>query len=110
MALAGRKYTTGDGNLGPALDVSTSTKAAAQARRGGNRMLLLLGGARASGSPWSAVLAAVAYVLHAADSAPALDTPASDRVSGGSSQVFAADGTRLGFIQSDELRTPVGLA
>ena len=27
---------------------------------------------------------------------------------GGSSQVFAADGTRLGFIQSDELRTPVG--
>ncbi len=30
------------------------------------------------------------------------------RVSGGSSQVFAADGTRLGFIQSDELRSPVG--
>ena len=26
----------------------------------------------------------------------------------GSSQVFAADGTRLGFIQSDELRSPVG--
>ena len=27
-------------------------------------------------------------------------------IGGGSSQVFAADGTRLGFIQSDELRTP----
>ncbi|HUH82004.1 MAG TPA: transglycosylase domain-containing protein [Solirubrobacteraceae bacterium] len=53
------------------------------------------------------VLGLVAYVLHAAQSAPAL---ASLRpiVSGGSSQVFAADGTRLGFIQSDELRTPVG--
>ena len=28
-------------------------------------------------------------------------------VGGGSSQVFASDGTRLGFIQSDELRSPV---
>jgi len=32
--------------------------------------------------------------------------PASDH-RGGSSQVYAADGTRLGFIQSDQLRTPV---
>jgi len=51
-------------------------------------------------------IVAVGYVLHVADSAPAL---ASLRpiVSGASSQVFAADGTRLGFIQSDVLRTPV---
>jgi penicillin-binding protein 1A len=28
-------------------------------------------------------------------------------IGGGSSQVYAADGTRLGFIQSDELRTPI---
>ena len=50
-------------------------------------------------------IAAVGYVLHIAQSAPAL---ASLRplVGGGSSQVFAANGTRLGFIQSDELRTP----
>ena len=53
------------------------------------------------------VIAAVAYVLHVAQSAPALDT-LHPLLSGGSSQVFAADGTRLGFIQSDELRTPVG--
>jgi penicillin-binding protein 1A len=53
------------------------------------------------------VIAAVGYVLHVADSA----TPPSKLkplVTGGSSQVFAADGTRLGFISSDELRTPVG--
>jgi len=51
-------------------------------------------------------IAAVGYVLHIAQSAPAL---ASLRplVGGGSSQVFAANGTRLGFIQSDQLRTPV---
>ncbi len=52
-------------------------------------------------------IAAIAYVLHVAQSAPSL-SKLRPRVSGGSSQVFAADGTRLGFIQSDELRTPVG--
>ena len=51
-------------------------------------------------------IAAVGYILHIAQSAPAL---ASLRplVGGGSSQVFAANGTRLGFIQADQLRTPV---
>jgi penicillin-binding protein 1A len=53
------------------------------------------------------VIAAVAYVLNVAQSARALDT-LRPLLNGGSSQVFAADGTRLGFIQSDELRTPVG--
>jgi penicillin-binding protein 1A len=52
-------------------------------------------------------IAAVAYVLNVAQSAPALST-LHPILSGGSSQVFADDGTRLGFIQSDELRTPVG--
>jgi penicillin-binding protein 1A len=52
------------------------------------------------------VIAAVAYVLHVAQSAPS-PKHLQPRVSGGSSQVFAANGTRLGFIQSDELRTPV---
>ena len=51
------------------------------------------------------VIAAVAYVLHVAQSAPALAS-LHPLLSGGSSQVFAADGTRLGFIQSDELRSP----
>ena len=68
-------------------------------------MLLLFGGL-GFGITLVAVLGIVTYVLHAADSAPALDS-LHPRVSGGSSQVFAADGTRLGFIQSDELRTPV---
>ena len=51
-------------------------------------------------------IGAVAYVLSVAQSAPAIETlrPA---LSGESSQVFAADGTRLGFIQSDSLRSPV---
>jgi penicillin-binding protein 1A len=52
-------------------------------------------------------IAAVGYVLNVADST----TPPSKRhllLTGGSSQVFASDGTRLGFIQSDELRTPIG--
>ncbi len=54
-----------------------------------------------------AAVAAVLYVVHIADSAPAIGRLRAI-VSGGSSQVFASDGTRLGFIQSDQLRTPVG--
>jgi penicillin-binding protein 1A len=49
----------------------------------------------------------VAYVLNVVQSAPALDK-LQTRLVGGTSAVFAADGTRLGFIQSDQLRTPVG--
>ena len=52
-------------------------------------------------------IAAVAFVLHTARDAPSVED-LRPRVSGGTSQVFAADGTRLGFIQSDELRTPIG--
>jgi penicillin-binding protein 1A len=51
-------------------------------------------------------LATVGYVVHVARSAPAIQT-LHPLLTGGSSQVFAADGTRLGFIESDELRTPV---
>jgi penicillin-binding protein 1A len=53
------------------------------------------------------VIAAVGYVLHVAGTAPALAT-LRPILSDGSSQVFAANGTRLGFIQSDDLRSPVG--
>jgi penicillin-binding protein 1A len=52
-------------------------------------------------------IAAVGYVLHIAGTAPALAT-LRPILSDGSSQVFAADDTRLGFIQSDDLRSPVG--
>jgi len=77
-----------------------------RSRGGGSRTLLLFGGVGV-GLVVVAVLGVVIYVLHAAETAPALNT-LHPRVSGGSSQVFAADGTRLGFIQSDELRSPVG--
>jgi penicillin-binding protein 1A len=72
---------------------------------GGARILLLLGGVIVAALVIGAI-AAVGYVLHVAQSAPAL---ASLRplVGGGSSQVYAANGSRLGFIQSDQLRTPV---
>jgi penicillin-binding protein 1A len=74
-------------------------------RAGPTRILLIVGGVLVT-ALIVGVIAAVGYVLHVAQSAPAL---ASLRplVGGGSSQVFAANGTRLGFIQSDQLRTPV---
>src|ERR1700722_19487178 len=54
-----------------------------------------------------AIGGAVAYVLSVAQSAPTVDSLHAI-VSGASSQVFAANDTRLGFIQSDELRSPIG--
>jgi penicillin-binding protein 1A len=52
-------------------------------------------------------IAAVAYVVNVFEGVkpPAKLHPL---VSGGSSQVLASDGSRLGFIQADQLRTPVG--
>ena len=51
-------------------------------------------------------IAAVAYVLHAAQSTPALASRHA-LVGVGSSQVFAADGARLGFIQAADVRSPI---
>jgi penicillin-binding protein 1A len=55
-----------------------------------------------------ALLSAAGYVLSVAASAPALESlkPIDQ---GTSSAVFAADGRLLGFIQSDEIRTPIPL-
>jgi penicillin-binding protein 1A len=55
-----------------------------------------------------AILAAAGYVLSVAASAPPLQSlkPIDQ---GTSSAVYAADGSRLGFIQSDEIRTPISL-
>jgi penicillin-binding protein 1A len=74
--------------------------------RAGPARILLIGGGVLACAAIVGAIAAVGYVLHVAQSAPAL---ASLRplVGGGSSQVFAANGTRLGFIQADQLRTPV---
>ncbi|MGI9081396.1 MAG: transglycosylase domain-containing protein [Thermoleophilaceae bacterium] len=53
-----------------------------------------------------AVASVVGYVLAVAGSAPALSTlKPNDK--GESSVIFAADGSRLGYVQSDEIRTPV---
>jgi penicillin-binding protein 1A len=73
---------------------------------GGTRVLLV-GGVVLAITLAIGVIAAVAYVVHVAQSAPST-SKLRPRVSGGNSQVFAADGTPLGFIQSDELRSPVG--
>jgi penicillin-binding protein 1A len=66
-----------------------------------------LGGGLLAGIILIGSIAAAAYVLNIAQSAPSLEA-LQPIVSGGSSQVFAADGTRLGFIQADQLRTPIG--
>ena len=51
-------------------------------------------------------IAAVGYVVHVADSTPKL-AALHPLLGVGSSQVFAADGSRLGFIQAEDLRSPV---
>src|SRR4051794_4539579 len=50
-------------------------------------------------------IAAVGYVVSIAASAPALSS-LKERDPGSNSEVLAADGSRLGFIQADELRLP----
>jgi penicillin-binding protein 1A len=74
--------------------------------RGGFSRILLAGLATLAGALFLGAVGAVAYVLSVAHSAPKVGT-LHPIVEGSSSQVFAADGTRLGFIQSDELRSPV---
>jgi penicillin-binding protein 1A len=76
-----------------------------RSRAGPARLLLIAGGVAVT-ALLIGVVAAVGYVLDVARSAPSLGS-LHPIVTGGSSQVFAADGTRLGYIQSDELRSPV---
>jgi penicillin-binding protein 1A len=87
-----------------------SRQARQRRRRHGGRgatRVLVIGGGLTAAALGIAVVAVVAYVLHVAHTAPALAS-LHPILSGGSSQVFAADGTRLGYIQSDRLRSPVG--
>ena len=74
-------------------------------RRGPSRILFVALLVMASGLFLGAV-GAVAYVISVVNSAPGL-AGRHPIVEGASSQVFAADGTRLGFIQSNELRSPI---
>ncbi len=78
-------------------------------RHGGStatRTLLIVAGVSATALAIAAV-AAVAYVVGVVHETPRLSSLHA-ALTGGSSQVYAADGTRLGFIQSEELRSPVG--
>jgi penicillin-binding protein 1A len=70
-----------------------------------SRILLVGSGLLAIGLVLGAV-AAVGYVLSVAQSAPTLGS-LKPILAGASSEVFAADGTSLGFIQSDSLRSPI---
>src|SRR6478752_4351287 len=56
-----------------------------------------------------AVFGVVAWVVQVANSAPSLDTRKPINL-GATSRIYAADGTRLGFIQDSTLRTPVSAA
>jgi penicillin-binding protein 1A len=73
---------------------------------GATRVLFVGGGVLVSALVIGAIVV-VAYVINVVQSAPALDR-LQPRLVGGTSAVFASDGTRLGFIQADQLRTPVG--
>src|SRR3954452_6471615 len=72
---------------------------------GASKVLLLLLGV--TGATLAiGVIAAIGYVLSIANSAPDIDTlKPVDK--GAVSSVYAANGQRLGFIESDELRTPI---
>jgi penicillin-binding protein 1A len=67
---------------------------------------MLVGGGILAAAVVIAVAAVVGYVLDVERSAPALAS-LHPIVTGGASEVFASDGTRLGFIRADQVRTPV---
>lgn len=75
-------------------------------RRSGPSRLVFVGLCGTAGAILLAAILAIGYVLSVAQSAPSLDqlTP---KLAGATSQVFAANGTRLGFIESDVLRSPI---
>src|ERR671931_1136046 len=54
-------------------------------------------------------IVAVGWVINVANSAPSLDTKKPIEL-GATSRIYAADGTRLGFINANILRTPVSSA
>jgi penicillin-binding protein 1A len=74
--------------------------------RGGPAKILFLSLGVLAGGLIVGALVAVGYVISIADSAPDINS-LRPIIAGATSQVFAADGTRLGFIESDELRSPV---
>jgi len=74
--------------------------------RSGPSRFVFIGLSGILGAALIAALVAVGYVLSVAQSAPTLDS-LTPKLAGATSQVYAANGTRLGFIQSDVLRSPI---
>jgi penicillin-binding protein 1A len=74
--------------------------------RGGFSRVVLVGLSVLATTTLLGIGGAVAYVLSVAQSAPSLGSLHAV-LQGIPSQVFATGGTRLGFIQSDELRSPI---
>src|SRR4051812_24199910 len=75
-------------------------------RRGGSRSKVLLGLGVLALVAAIGVLSAAGYVFAVAATAPDLgELKPQDK--GQTSVIFAADGSRLGYVQSDEVRTPV---
>jgi penicillin-binding protein 1A len=102
-----QRFTTRHGNL----ETAQMSRQARQRRRrhgrGGRAKLALILGGTLLTAALIATLAGVSWGLKVAHSVkPVHDLKR--HVTGGSSQVFASNGERLGFIQSDVLRTPVG--
>jgi penicillin-binding protein 1A len=102
-----QEITTRHGNL----EAPEMSRQARQRRRrhggsGGTRALIV-GGVLLASCLLIGTVAAVAYVIHVADEAPS-EKSLHAIITGGSSQVFASNGERLGFIQADQLRSPIG--
>src|SRR5580658_2084531 len=74
--------------------------------RGASRVLVVVLGVLVA-SLLVGVIAAVGYVMHIVHDTRGLSGRHAT-IGGGTSEIYAADGERLGAIQSDELRTPVG--
>jgi penicillin-binding protein 1A len=74
--------------------------------RGTGKRALLIGAGALVVTLVVGAIGAVGYVLHVANGTPSLASRHAT-IGGGTSEVYAANGARLGAIQSDELRTPV---
>src|SRR3954453_6305748 len=77
-------------------------------RRGRKRSKILLAVAVPGICAAIAALSVAGYVISVAASAPPLES-LKPIEQGTSSAVYAVDGSRLGFIQSDEIRTPISI-
>jgi penicillin-binding protein 1A len=77
--------------------------------RSGPSRFVFIGLSGVAGAILIGMIVAVGYVLSVAQSARTLNSLA-PKLAGATSQVYAANGTRLGFIQSDVLRSPITTA